>query len=109
MPAPPLHHTHRSELIRHIRSESEESRFLEYLQKRELILNSGNDDEKKQNEDIEKIERYSCHEVHVGIQIGWYILLKGRKYHIPYHDTVEYEKSEKSRDVGEDICEHSIG
>jgi hypothetical protein len=96
IPTPALHHTHRCELIGHIRPESEECRFLEYLYDCELGLDSWEHDEDKEHKNIEQIKSYRRNIVHIGIEICRDIFPKCREYHEPYHDCIEDEKSQKS-------------
>lgn len=106
IPAPPLYHTHRSELIGHIRSESEKGRFLDYLNDRPLSLNSWDDNEQEEDENIEEVKCYRRNEIHICIEIRRNVFLKHWKYDKPDHDTIEYEEGEDSRDVREDVGEH---
>jgi hypothetical protein len=72
----------------------------------ELSLHTWDHYQEEKYEDIEKVERYSSDEVHISIEIGRDVLLKGREYDIPYHDPIEDEKGEDTGEVGEDVCEH---
>ena len=106
IPAPSLHHTHRSQLIGHVCTKSKECRFLQYVDQRRFHLYSWNDHKHEKHQNIEQIKCDSSRQVHISIEICRYIPLKCREDHKPDHDTIEDEKRHDSRDVGEDVGKH---
>ena len=106
IPAPSIHHAHRSEFIGHIRTESEKSRFFYDLEKCPLSLNSWDHHEEKNDEDVEEVKCDRRDIIHISIEICRYVFPKCRKDHEIDHDAIEEEKCHDSRDVGEKGSEH---